>query len=152
LAALWLGTARADLNSDAERLDQLFERSSLRIATPDARMHSFDVWLADNEQRRQLGLMYVRQLDPNAGMLFVYPGPFKIGMWMKDTYISLDMLFVNSKGKVVQIVERTTPESLKTISANTLVLGVIELNAGTVERLKIRPGAQVMHPAFGTQR
>jgi len=150
LAALWLGTASADLNSDAERLDQFFKRSSLRIATPDARMHSFDVWLADNDQRRQLGLMFVRHLDPNAGMLFVYPEPFKIGMWMKNTFISLDMLFVNSKGKVVQIVERTTPESLKTISANTLVLGVIELNAGTVERLKIRPGAQVMHAAFGT--
>jgi uncharacterized membrane protein (UPF0127 family) len=154
LAALWLGSATAEISAgaqaDAERLDKIFERSSLKIATPDARMHSFDVWLAADDQRRQRGLMYVRQLDPKAGMLFVYPAPFKIGMWMMNTYISLDMLFVNAKGRVVQIVERTTPESLETISASTEVLGVIELSAGTVERLKIRPGARVMHPAFGT--
>jgi uncharacterized protein len=149
--AYW-GSAIADGNSDAQRLDQIFERSTLKIATPDARMHSFNVWLATDDQTRQLGLMYVRQLDPDAGMLFVYPAPFKIGMWMKNTFISLDMLFVNSNGKVVKIVERTTPQSLKTIGADSAVLGVIELNAGTVERLKIRPGAQVMHPAFGTQR
>jgi len=152
LATLWLGSVTAEADTDAERLNKIFQRSSLKIATPDARLHSFDVWLAMNEEQHQLGLMYVRKLDPKAGMLFVYPAPFQIGMWMKDTFISLDMLFVNAQGKVVQVVERTTPQSLQTIASNTEVLGVIELNAGTVERLKIRPGARVMHPAFGTQR
>jgi uncharacterized membrane protein (UPF0127 family) len=150
LAPLWLASGGAEVSSDADRLNQLFERSTLKIATPDARVHSFNVWLAADDQHRQLGLMYVRQLDANAGMLFIYPEPFRIGMWMKNTFLSLDMLFVDPKGKVVQVVERTTPQSLKTISANTAVLGVIELNAGTAERLRIRPGSRVMHAAFGT--
>jgi len=148
LTACWLAGAAAEVGSDTERLNSIFERSTLKIATPDARLHTFNVWVAADEEHRQLGLMYVRKMDENAGMLFVYPEPFKIGMWMKNTFLSLDMLFVNSKGKIVQVVERTTPQSLKTISTTTEVLGVIELNAGTAERLHIKPGAQVMHPAF----
>jgi len=151
LASLWLGAAAAEVSNDTERLDKTFQRSTLKIATPDARLHAFNVWLADDDEHRQLGLMYVRKLDDNAGMLFVYPNPFMVGMWMKNTFISLDMLFVDAKGKVVQVVERTTPQSLKTIAATTEVLGVIELNAGTAERLRIRPGARVMHPAFAQQ-
>jgi uncharacterized membrane protein (UPF0127 family) len=149
LASLWLAAAAAETNSDTERLDKIFQRSSLKIATPDARLHSFDVWLADDDEHRQLGLMYVRKLAPDAGMLFVYPNSFKVGMWMKNTLISLDMLFVDANGKVLQVVERTIPQSLKTITATSEVLGVIELNAGTAERLRIRPGSRVMHPAFG---
>ena len=140
----------AEANSDTERLDKTFQRSSLKIATPDSRMHSFSVWLADDDARRELGLMYVRKLDANAGMLFVYPSPFKVGRQMKNTFISLDMLFVDAGGKVLQVVERTTPQSLKTIAATSAVVGVIELNAGTAERLRIRPGSRVVHPAFGT--
>ena len=148
LAALWLGTALGDATSDADRLNQIFQQSSLKIATPDARLHPFNVWIADDEERRQLGLMFVKQMDEKAGMLFLYPQPFRIGMWMKNTDLSLDMLFVDTQGKVVQIAERTTPQSTQTIQSNTNVLGVIELNAGTAAKLKIRPGAQVMHPAF----
>ncbi len=152
LLAASFGVATADDTNDAERLDKIFERSTLKIATPDARLHAFDIWMATDDERRQLGLMYVRKMEPNAGMLFVYPAPFKIGMWMKNTFISLDMLFVNGKGKVLQVVERTTPESLKTIASDSeQVKAVIELNAGTVERLKIRPGSQVMHPVFHNQ-
>lgn len=151
LALAWCGLAAADAESDAKRLNNIFERSTLKIATPDARLHTFNVWMATDDQQRQLGLMHVRKMEDNAGMLFVYPGPFRIGMWMKDTFLSLDMLFVNSKGKVVQVVERTTPQSLDTISSDTEVLGVIELNAGTVARLRIKPGAMVMHPAFGAK-
>jgi uncharacterized membrane protein (UPF0127 family) len=156
LATLWLGSVNAEVTNDpaadVDRLNQIFERSTLKIATPDARMHAFSIWLANDDQHRQLGLMYVRKLDENAGMLFVYPTPFRISMWMKNTFIPLDMLFVNAKGKVVQVAERTTPQSLKTISSDTDVVGVIELNAGTAERLHIRPGSQVMHPAFAKQQ
>jgi uncharacterized protein len=170
LATLWLGSAAAEgttaakanpnaaaappaaqVTNDTDRLNQLFERSTLKIATPDARVHNFNIWLAADDQHRELGLMYVRKLDENAGMLFVYPEPFRIGMWMKDTFIPLDMLFVNSKGKVVQVVERTTPQSLNTIASDTAVLGVIELNAGTAARLHIRVGSQVMHQAFAAK-
>jgi uncharacterized membrane protein (UPF0127 family) len=81
-------------------------------------------------------------------MLFVYPRPQMIAMWMKNTFIPLDMLFVAPDGRVTRVVENTEPQSLKTIESGGEVMGVVELAAGTVARLKIAPGAQVIHPAF----
>jgi uncharacterized membrane protein (UPF0127 family) len=143
---LLLTEARA--TSDADALDRLFPRSSLQIATSDAHLHRFDIWVADTEQRRERGLMFVKHMAPDAGMLFIYPGSQTISMWMKNTYIPLDMLFVAADGKVVKVVENTKPESLDTINSDGAVRGVIELNAGVAAQLKLRPGSMVIHPAF----
>ncbi len=127
-AFLWLpGSMPADAgaNSDAQQLDRLFPRSTLQIATPDARLHKIDVWVADNDARRARGLMFVEQLAEGTGMLFV-----------------------SADGRVQRVVENTTPMSLDTISSGGTVLGVIELKAGSAARMKIRAGAQVIHPAF----
>ncbi|HEY4366435.1 MAG TPA: DUF192 domain-containing protein [Steroidobacteraceae bacterium] len=134
--------------TDAEQLDRMFERSTLQIATPDARLHTFHIWIADNDARRERGLMFVRQLEPDAGMLFIYESPQSIAMWMKNTKIPLDMLFVAANGRVMRVAEHTEPESLKTIESGSNVIGVIELNAGTAAKLNIKAGAVVMHPAF----
>jgi len=150
-ALLWLPGASpvvAGTLTDAQRLDQAFSRSTLQIATPDAKLHKIDVWIADNDARRSRGLMFVEQLADDAGMLFIYPQPQPITMWMKNTRLSLDMLFVSANGRVHRIVENTTPMSTDTISSDGTVLAVIELKAGSAARLKIRPGAQVIHPAF----
>lgn len=149
-AFLWIaGPLPARADSDAEQLDRLFSRSSLQIATPDGKLHKFNVWIADNDSRRARGLMFVEHLDDDAGMLFVYsPPPQPIAMWMKNTHLPLDILFVNADGKVHHIAENTKPLSLDTISSEGNVLAVIELKAGTTARLNIRPGAQVIHPAF----
>jgi uncharacterized membrane protein (UPF0127 family) len=133
---------------DAGQLDKLFERSTLQIATSDPELHTFKVWIADNNARRERGLMFVRQLDADAGMLFVYDSPQSISMWMKNTKIPLDMLFVAANGKVMRVVENTQPESLKTIDSGSDVIGVVELNAGTAAKLHIKAGARVIHPAF----
>lgn len=140
--------AAADTAPDAAQLDQAFSRSALQIATPDARLHSFHVWIADTEARRARGLMFVKRLDDDAGMLFVYPSKQRIAMWMKNTYIPLDMLFVAANGRVAKVVEHTEPQSLQTIESGSDVIAVVELNAGTAARLHIRAGAQVIHPAF----
>ena len=149
---LMFGAAGADTSkdeaSDSKQLDQIFQRSTLQIATPDARLHRINIWMADDEQRRARGLMFVKHLNGNDGMLFVYPQPQTIAMWMKNTFIPLDMLFVAPDGKVTRVVENTEPQSLKTIESGAPVLGVVELAAGTAARLKIAPGAQVIHPAF----
>lgn len=149
---LMLGTALADAGkdepSDAKDLNQIFQRSTLQVATPDARLHRFNIWMADDESRRARGLMFVKHLNAADGMLFVYPQPQLIAMWMKNTFIPLDMLFVAPDGKVTRVVENTEPQSLKTIESGGAVLGVVELAAGTAARLKIAPGAQVIHPAF----
>ena len=144
---LWSATTAA-ASSDEQQLDKAFSRSTLKIATPDAQLHKIDVWIADNDARRQRGLMYVEHMADDAGMLFIYPQPQPISMWMKNTHLSLDMLFVSANGRVDSIAENTKPMSTDTISSKSNVLAVIELKAGTAARLKIRPGAQVIHPAF----
>lgn len=138
----------SDAESDAAQLDLIFARSSLQIATPDARLHPFRVWIADNDTRRARGLMFVKQLDDDAGMLFIYPSAQRIAMWMKNTFIPLDMLFVTADGRVARVVENTQPQSLDTIESGSAVIAVVELTAGTAKRLHIRADAQVIHPAF----
>jgi uncharacterized membrane protein (UPF0127 family) len=149
-AFLWTGaaTAIAGADNDAPQLDRAFSRSTLQIATPDAKLHKIDVWIADNDMRRARGLMFVENMADDAGMLFIYPQPQEISMWMKNTHLSLDMLFVSANGRVHSIVANTKPMSLDTISSNGTVLAVIELKAGSAARMNIRPGAQVIHPAF----
>jgi uncharacterized protein len=140
--------AHKDDSSGAADLDRIFRRSTLQIATPDARVHKFDVWVADDEQRRARGLMFVTQMDETQGMLFVYPQAQPIAMWMKNTPIRLDMLFVRADGRVERVVENTQPMSTATIESGAPVLAVIELNGGTAKRMNIRAGARVMHPVF----
>ena len=134
--------------SPSAELDKEFARSSLQIATQDSQLHTFRVWVADSEPRRQRGLMFVKHMDDDAGMLFIYPKAQSIAMWMKNTFIPLDMLFVAADGRVVRVVANTTPHSLDTIESGQPVLGVVELNAGVAAKLQIRAGAQIIHPAF----
>ena len=141
----------ANAADDTAQLDQAFPRSTLQIATPDARLHPFNVWIADTNERRARGLMFVRQLDENAGMLFIYPASQSIAMWMKNTFIPLDMLFVTADGRVVRVAEHTKPQSLETIESGQPVLAVIELNAGIASKLHIGAGAMVVHPVFSTR-
>ncbi len=151
ICAVLLGSplAGADsANKDAQQLDRLFPRSTLQIATPDARLHKIDVWVADNDERRMRGLMFVDTLADDAGMLFIYPQSQPISMWMKNTHLSLDMLFVTANGRVHRVVENTKPMSTDTISSGGIVFAVVELKAGSAARMKIRAGAQVIHPAF----
>jgi uncharacterized membrane protein (UPF0127 family) len=148
LALLFSGALATANSQDAATLDQIFPRSSLQIATPDARLHTFDVWVADTDARRQRGLMFVKALDENTGMLFIYPNAHSVAMWMKNTYIPLDMLFVREDGRVEQVVRNTVPLSEKTIECKTPVIAVLELKAGTADKLKIGPGARLQHDFF----
>ncbi|MBC7984122.1 MAG: DUF192 domain-containing protein [Candidatus Obscuribacterales bacterium] len=125
-----------------------FPQDTLAIATPDARMHRFKIWIADNDTRRMQGLMFVKALPSDQGMLFIYPSARPIAMWMKNTFISLDMLFIKADGRVARVAASTKPHSLQTIEAGESVLAVLELPAGTAKRLNIARGALVMHAAF----
>jgi uncharacterized membrane protein (UPF0127 family) len=73
-------------------------------------------------------------------------------MWMKNTLIPLDMLFIEGNGRIAKVVARTVPLSTRTISSDHLVRGVLELNGGTAARLGIAPGDRVLHPVFGEAR
>ena len=113
--------------------------------------HKFKVELATTPEQMARGLMYRREMPADHGMLFDYGREQTgISMWMKDTFIPLDMLFVKADGSVLNIAERTVPKSLASVSAAGPVRVVIELNGGTASRLKIKPGDKVLHPMFGT--
>jgi uncharacterized membrane protein (UPF0127 family) len=99
-----------------------------------------------DEQRK--GLMYRRTMPANAGMLFLYDNGSRVTMWMSNTYIPLDMLFIAADGRITHIVERTVPMSTELIGSNGPVRAVLELNGGTASRLGIEVGDKVRHPAF----
>jgi hypothetical protein len=125
-----------------------FPSSSLTIVTAGG-PHRFTVEIATTPQQMEQGLMFRPSLAPDAGMLFDYGTPSMAMMWMKNTLIPLDMLFVDARGRIVNIHERAVPGSLATIAAAAPVRAVIELNGGTAARLGIRPGDKVIFPIFG---
>jgi len=124
-----------------------FEKSKLKIITSRGE-NIFDVELAVTERQQSQGLMFRRSMAANAGMLFDYGALKQIQMWMKNTYIPLDMIFIDSNGKVINIVERTIPESLIIISSRGRARAVLELNSGTASRLGIKEGDRVAHSIF----
>jgi uncharacterized protein len=128
-----------------------FPRDTVTIATPDARVHRFNVWVAANVLHREQGLMFVKSLPDDAGMWFIYPSPWPAGIWMKNTYIPLDILFVEADGRVAYVATGK-PHSLDTISPGKDVLAVLELKAGTAARLGIRAGAIVSAPGLPGNR
>ncbi len=125
-----------------------FERTTLDIETAGGR-HSFDIELALTPEQQSQGLMFRRQLAADAGMLFYHQRDRVVSMWMRNTFVPLDMLFVAADGRIVHIAERTVPQSLATITAGRPVRAVLEVNAGTARRLAIKPGDRLIHPLFG---
>lgn len=110
--------------------------------------HAFEVELAVTDDQQRKGLMYRRKMPANAGMLFLYDNGSRVTMWMSNTYIPLDMLFIAADGRITHIVERTVPLSTELIGSNGPVRAVLELNGGTASRLGIAVGDMVRHPAF----
>ena len=110
--------------------------------------HRFQVELAADDASRARGLMYRTSLAQDAGMLFDFGQDLLISMWMKNTLIPLDMLFIDRHGVIVNLHQRAVPLSLTPIVSAGWVRAVLELNGGTVARLKIKPGDRVVHPMF----
>ena len=110
--------------------------------------HRFSVEVADTPERRAVGLMHRPSLAANAGMLFDFKIDAPVTMWMRNTRIPLDMLFIARDGRIVNIAERTVPFSETSIPSKGPVRAVLELNGGTSARLGIKPGDRVTHPMF----
>jgi hypothetical protein len=128
---------------------QQFPTAPLTIVTAGG-PRKLTVEVATTPAQMEQGLMFRQSLGPNAGMIFDFGTPIVATMWMKNTWIPLDMLFVDAHGKIVNIHERAVPNSTATIAAAAPVRGVIELNGGTAARLGIKPGDVVKFPMFGT--
>lgn len=110
--------------------------------------YRFNVELAVTEEERAKGLMFRQELDPDAGMLFLYNQDQAVTFWMKDTPLPLDMIFIASDGKITQIVRHAEPYSENLIPSNTYIRGVLEVNAGTADRFNIAPGDHVDYNKF----
>ena len=132
-----------------------FTTSSARAATVEpleivtkAGVQVFSAELATTEEEKTTGLMYRKELPDGKGMLFDFSPAQEISMWMKNTYISLDMIFIRPDGRILRIAENTEPLSTKIIPSRGLAKGVLEVIAGTAKKYGIQPGDRVAHPLF----
>ncbi len=120
---------------------------TLEIASKNG-VHAFTVELAVTDEERMTGLMYRKELPEGRGMLFDFKRDQDVSMWMKNTYIPLDMVFIRADGRIARIAESTTPFSEQIISSGVPVRAVLEVIGGTAQKLGIAPGDRVAHPIF----
>ena len=135
LAVLSAGNSRAASFEEAE----IVTKSGVR---------TFQVEVATSDEERMKGLMFRKSLPEGAGMLFDFGKEQMVVMWMKNTYVSLDMIFIRADGTIARIAENTTPLSEAHINAGTPVKGVLEVVAGTARKYGIAPGDKVGHRFF----
>lgn len=134
-----------------EALDEAFDKDVLIVEASRFACHRFDIYVASSNRQHARGLMHVRDLPPMTGMLFVYDRAAVISMWMKNTYISLDMVFARADGSVATVVHNTEPLSLRPVPSGEPVTFVLELNAGTAARLWIDADSRLIwEQAHGT--
>ena len=123
------------------------EMQTLEIATKTG-VQVFSVEVATTEEEKRTGLMYRKELPDGRGMLFDFSPEQEVSMWMKNTFIPLDMIFIRADGRILRIAEDTVPQSTKIISSRGLAKGVLEVIAGTARKYGIAPGDRVAHPLF----
>lgn len=139
--AVLLLTSRATVAADVQ---------SLEIVSKSG-VHVFAVEMATTEQERETGLMYRKELAEGRGMLFDFTPQQQVSMWMKNTFIPLDMIFIRADGRILRIAENTEPQSEKIIPSGGLTKGVLEVIGGTARKYGIEPGDKVAHPLFGSR-
>ena len=114
-------------------------------------VHVFSVEMATTEEEKTTGLMYRKELPEGKGMLFDFSPEQEVSMWMTNTYIPLDMIFIRADGRILRIAENTEPLSTKIIPSRGLAKGVLEVIAGTAQKYGIQPGDRVAHPLFSAK-
>ncbi len=145
----WLGAAAAAIlvfgaHAGAAQAAQI---QTLEIVTRSG-VQTFTVELATTEEEKTTGLMYRKELADGRGMLFDFSPEQPVSMWMKNTFIPLDMIFIRADGRILRIAENTEPQSTRIIPSGGLAKGVLEVIAGTARKYGIAPGDRVAHPLF----
>ena len=144
LALLLAAPACADTPADFQPAQlREFPRGTLDIERSEGR-DTLRIWIADNEPRQEQGLMWVRDMPRDCAMVFPLAPPRLMYMWMKNTYMPLDMLFYDGTGHITHIKEQATPLSEDIIESGTVVAGVVEMLGGEVARRGIRLGDRVV--------
>ena len=141
LALLWVTPA----------LTEAVTKGTLTLETTSG-THPFNIEVATTAKERELGLMFRTSLPADGGMLFLYETPQPIAMWMKNTIIPLDMIFIDDWGRVHRIEPNTEPFSLDPIPSDGDVLGILEVNAGVAEKIGLKVGDKIVYPGLGEHR
>jgi uncharacterized membrane protein (UPF0127 family) len=125
-----------------------FPRASMTLQRVDGKTFPFDIEVATTPEQETYGLMFRRSLARDAGMLFLWPSDQMVIMWMKNTFIPLDMLYVRHDGTIAKIITNAEPLSLTPLSSDGPVRAVVEINAGEATRRELKPGDKVVFPAL----
>ena len=124
-------------------------KEKLVIVTKDGKRHTFQVEMAMTPQQQRVGLMFRTSVPPDGGMLFDWGTPRDVPMWMENTLVPLDMVFINADGTIRAIAENTVPQSLANIPSHGPVRATLELAGGTTAKLNIVVGDKVLQRIFG---
>jgi len=127
----------------SQKIDSPDEQLAIQVSESQTR--EFRVHLARSAEERGRGLMFVRKMPRDVGMLFIYDKPSRVSMWMKNTYISLDMIFIGADGRIIRIARNTEPHSLASIASGGPAIAVLELNGGISDALGLTEGQRVLH-------
>jgi uncharacterized membrane protein (UPF0127 family) len=139
-----LGLAACAASAQPARIEDLasFPRTALEIES-GAQRHAFSVWVADTPDRQAQGLMFVRDLPADQGMLFPQKQAKPVSFWMMNTYVPLDMVSIDRRWRIARIAKMTKPLSLETVPSGAPVIAVLELRGGEADRRGLRPGDRV---------
>ena len=148
LLALTALPAAASARTEPKGPQPELHKQQITIVTKGGQKHVFDVEMATTPQEQETGLMFRKSVLPNGGMLFMWDVPQISHMWMKNTLVPLDMVFISPNGVIDSIAENTVPHSLRDISSHGDVVATLELAGGTTARLGITVGDRVLGPMF----
>lgn len=122
----------------------MFERGRIVMRTADGKRHMFSVEIAKTPEAHARGLMFREKVPPGTGMLFIFTPPTEVRFWMKDTPVSLDMIFIRENGSVAGIARDTVPGDTTLISSGEKVRYVLEVAAGQAHKLGIDERAELL--------
>ena len=132
--------------ANARTLDDLedLEKGFVSIKLDSNESIEFSVLIAESNKDRRQGLMHIEFMEENQGMLFIFNPPRRVSMWMRNTPMPLDILFINRNGKIINIEENTTPYSTKALSSGGTIYWVLEINGGLSKKMGIKTGDLVV--------
>ena len=148
VAFVTIGPSMMPAQAFADGAQTRLKREQMTLVTASGEI-PISIEVAETLEQKSKGLMFRKSLDDKAGMLFPYDRPQEITMWMKNTYIPLDMVFIKADGTIHRIEAMTEPFSEATVASQGPVTSVLELNGGAAARLGLKAGDTVRHAVFG---
>lgn len=127
-------------------------RAEVTVVTAVGERHVFQVEIAESSSERRRGLMFREHLPPSHGMLFLYQPVQRVSIWMKNTLLPLDIMFIDAQGRIARIEHNAVPLSTRPMSSGVAVRAVLEINGGMAESLHLAPGDRVIYTPLWAER